>query len=214
MPAPSVKIKVDLKNVPKFLNKVKRKQIPFATAQAITKTLKIAQAGVLKQLDKDIDRPTPFTRRGIAIEPAKKSTLTGRLFIRPIQARYLGLQIFGGTRRAKGTALTIRPAKRIAGGVRLNRFGNVPVSQQARALLSKGAISATIGGVPGIWKLPVKTKSGKTRKGSRLKLMLAYEPQARYKPRFRFFERGQNEIRVNFPRQFQRSFRRALKTAR
>ncbi len=209
-----IKIKADTKRVKRFLSNVQKKQIPFATARAITQTLNVAKKDVLKQLDKDIDRPVPFTRRGFRVDGANKQTLTGRLFILPKQHEYLRFQIFGGVRKPKGVALALRPAKPGPGRIRLNRFGNIPPGQMARAQLAKGAFSATIGGVAGIWKAPTKTKSGKLRKGSRMQLLLAYERQAVYRPRYRFFERGQNSIRVNWPRIFEKSFRDAIRTAR
>lgn len=209
-----IKIKVDTKRVKRFLSNVQRKQIPFATARAITQTLQIARKDVLRQLDKDIRRPVPFTRRGFRVDGANKVNLTGRLFILPKQARYLHWQISGGVRRPKGMALAMRPAKPMPGDLRLNKYGNLPPSQHARAQLSKGAISATINGVAGIWMPPKKTKTGKVRKGSRMKLVLAYERQATYRKRFRFIERGTNSIRVNWPRTFNRSFKQALRSAR
>ena len=209
-----IKIKADFKRVKRFLSKVEKKQIPFATARAITQTLQIAKKDVLRQLDKDIRRPTPFTRRAFRVEGAKKTNLRGRLFIGPVQAGYLARQIFGGVRKPVGAALALPPAKRLAGDIRRDRFGNLPRSQRAKVLISKGAISATIGGVAGIWRIPKRTKTGKLRKGAKLKLLLAYEPQAVYRPRFRFFERGQNSIRVHWPDIFNRSFRDAIRTAR
>lgn len=210
----SIQVKADTRNVKRWLSNVQKKQIPFATAQAITKTLHVARKDVIRQLDKDIDRPTPFTRRGFRVDGADKVKLTGRLFILPKQEQYLRWQIFGGVRLPAGQALALRPAKFVAGGVRVDRYGNIPKSQQARALLAKGAFSGTVNGVAGIWQAPKKTKTGKLRKGARMKLLLAYERQAVYRRRYRFFERGQNSIRVNWPRQFEQSFRSAMRTAR
>ena len=209
-----IKVKTETKRLKRWLSNVQKKQIPFATARAITQTLQIAKKDVLRQLDKDIDRPTPFTRRGFRVDGASKQTLSGRLFILPKQNDYLQWQIFGGVRTPRGVAFALRPAKPGPGRVRLNRFGNIPIGQQAKAQLAKGAFSATINGVAGIWKAPTKTKSGKLRKGSRMQLLFAYEKQAVYRPRYRFFERGQNSIRVNWPRTFERSFRDALRSAR
>ncbi len=210
----SVKIKINMKRVTRFMSDVQRKQIPFATALAITNTLHIARKDVGKQLEKDIDRPVPWTKRGFRVDGAKKTTLTGRLFIMPSQARYMHYQIEGGVRKPKGQALALPPAKHRSGDVRRNKYGNIPKTQQARAQISKGAFSATINGVAGIWKAPKKTKTGKVRKGQKMKLMLAYEKQAVYRPRFRFYERGHNSIRVNWPREFNKAFARAMRTAR
>lgn len=213
MPA-GITIKVDMKRARRFLSDVQKKQIPFATALAITNTLHIARKDVVKQLEKDIDRPVPWTKRGFRVIGAKKTLLTGKLFVLPSQNEYLFYQIEGGVRRPKGQALALPPAKHASGDVRRNKYGNIPRTQQARAQISKGAISANIGGVAGIWKVPKKTKTGKVRKGQKLKLLLAYEKQAVYRPRFRFYERGKNSIRVNWPREFDKAFARAMRTAR
>ncbi len=213
MPA-VIKIKADFKKVKRWLTKVEKKQIPFATAKAITQTLQIAKRDVIRQLNIDIDRPTSFTRRGFRVERAEKSTLTGRLFILPKQNEYLRFQIFGGLRLPKGQAITLPPAKKMAGGVRRDKFGNVPRAQRARQLLAKGAVSASFGGVAGIWKIPKKTKTGKTRKGQRTQLMLAYTSKAVYRKRYRFFESGQRSIQRHWPDVFAKSFRDALRTAR
>ncbi len=209
-----IKVKADTKRVKKWLKKIHKKQIPFATAQAITKTLVIAKKDLLRQLDKDIHQPTPFTRRGFRVDGANKQTLTGRVFILPIQARYLAWSIFGGVKTPRGSSFALRPMKPGPGRIKLNRFGNIPPSQRPRAQLARGAFSATINGVAGIWSAPKKTKTGKTRKGSRFQLLFAYEKTAVYRKRYRFFERGQNSIRVNWPREFEKSFRSAIRTAR
>lgn len=215
MAGPSLTIKLkDPKKIGRFLSDVQKKQLPFATALAITNTLYRAKEGVEQQLERDIDRPTPFTKRGFRVQKADKRNLTGRLFIMPIQRSYLEFQIFGGIRRPKGTALALPPAKSMPGDVRKDAYGNVPRSQRAKQLLAKGAISTKIGNVAGVWQPPKKTKTGKVRKGSRMALKLAYVKQATYRPRFRFFERGQAEINKHFTSEFQKAFARAMRSAR
>lgn len=198
----------------RFMTNVQKKQIPFATAQAITSTLHVARKDVTSQLIKDIDRPNPWTKRAFRVEGAKKTTLRGRLFILPDQIKYLKYQIYGGVRLPKGTALAMKPAKHMPGDLKPDKYGNITRSKQARAQLARGAFSGVVNGVAGIWMPPKMTKTGKRRKGSRMKLLLAYERQAVYRPRFRFFERGQNSIRVNWPREFNKSFKRAIRSAK
>ena len=210
----SVSIKVDMAKAKRFMTNVQKKQIPFATAQAITSTLHVARKDEVKQLRRDIDRPNPWTLRAFRVDGAKKTTLTGRLYILPDQIKYLKYQIYGGVRLPKGSALALKPAKPMTGDVRLDKYGNISRTQQARAQLARGAFSGTVSGVPGIWMPPKMTKTGKRRKGSRMKLLLAYERQAVYRPRFRFFERGQRSITTNWPREFNKAFKRAIRSAR
>lgn len=210
----SVSIKVDMKRARRYMTNVEKKQIPFATARAITQTLHIARKDVTSQLIIDIDRPVPWTKRGFRVIGAKKTSLRGKLFIMPSQVSYLKYQIYGGVRKPKGQALAMKPAKSMPGDVRTNKYGNVPRTQHARSQLAKGAFSGTVAGVPGIWKAPRKTKTGKIRKGQKMKLLLAYERQAVYRPRFDFFKRGHRSINTNWARTFQKSFASAMRTAR
>ena len=209
-----IKIKSDFRRAKRYLTEVQKKQIPFATARAITQTLQVARRDEIVRVNRDIDRPVPWTERGFRVTGAKKTTLTGRLYILPDQLKYMKYQIFGGVRMPRGSALALRPAKTRPGDIQPNKYGNVPRTKQARALLSKGAFSGTVNGVAGIWKPPTKTKTGKLRKGSRMKLLLAYERQATYRPIFRFHITGEKSINRNWPHIWQRSIQDALRSAK
>lgn len=191
-----------------------KKQVRFATAVAITRTLFDARKAATGRLEKDIDRPTPFTLRAYRVDKATKATLTGRLYAQPIQARYLQFQVFGGVRTPRGSALTIPPIKDLGDGVKLDRYGNLPRRSRARALLARpDTFSGKINGVAGIWQRPKKTKSGKARKGQRLRLLLAYSSKASYRKRLRFYEPAVETTDRHFRRHFDAAYRSALSSA-
>lgn len=206
-----ISVKADVRAATRF-TRAAPKQIRFATAKAITTTLFDARKQTTDRMDRDLDRPTPFTKRALRVRIANKENLTGELYAQPIQNDYLQYQVFGGVRTPRGAALAIPPAKKVPGGVRLNKYGNLPKSQRPRALLSRpDTFSGVIGGVAGIWQRP---KIGARRAG-RLKLLLAYEPRAAYRAgRWRFYETAQTVTRRRFRRNFEAALRFAQRTAR
>ena len=177
---------------------VAQRQIAFAAALALTKTAQQAQRDVTAELPKVFDRPTPFTMRAIAMERANKQTLTARVYIRPIQAEYLRREIAGGTALPKKRALVI-PFH-----AELNQYGGLPRTAVKRLLRRKDTFSGTVRGVSGIWQ-----RTGKT-----VRLLVAYEGKAEYKPRFPFAALVMRSVERNLPREMHAAIRRAVATAR
>ena len=187
-------------NVQTFLRQHQRveKQMRFAQAVALTKTGKIAGEDFTKSLDRVLDRPTPFTKRGVGLIKATKERQVATVFVKDVQAGYLELQETGGTRRPKKRALVL-PARG-----RINQYGNIPRGAVKAALARADTFSGTVRGVAGIWQ------SGK--KG--VKLLYAYQPSANYRPRLRFRQTVEASVRHNYHRQYRRAHDYALRTAR
>ena len=93
-----VNVKSNIKEITKWTTNAQKKQIPFATSVAINNTLFQLKAEQSKQMDKKLDRPTPFTKRGFIIKKSKKSILVGVLLMKDIVANYMQFQIEGGVR--------------------------------------------------------------------------------------------------------------------
>ncbi len=175
-----------------------RRQIPYATARALTKTAQDVQADVTKELPKVFDRPNPFTMRAIAYDPANKSSLTSRVYIRPIQAAYLGLEITGGTRRPKKKALVLPT------DYPTDQYGNIPRGTIKKLLARKDVFSGVVRGIGGIWQ----------RTGHGLILLVSYEPKAEYKPRFDFQGIARRTITRVIGPNMDSAMREAIRTAR
>ena len=180
------------------LTAIQRRQLPFATALALTATAKDVQRNVEKAIDRGFDRPTPFTRRAIGITAARKTRLIASVFVKRIQAQYLAVQETGGERRPRGRALVLPAA------ARLNRYGNLPRGAVRRLLGRPDTFSGTVRGIAGIWQ----------RRGRSVSLVVAYEPKARYRPRLGFMDTARKTARARFPIQMRRALERALATAR
>ena len=189
-------------NVQQFARQMKREQrsqLPFATAKALTATGKAAAEFQSKRMGDTFDSPTPFTQKGVAAISATKARMYSRVLVKTIQAGYLATQEEGGTRTPSGRAIVI-PV-----GQRTNKYGNMPKGAVRRALARDDTFSGTVRGIGGIWQ--------RTRAGG-VKLLVAYEQQARYKPRFRFKETTEQFAAERFPVEFDKAFKHAMETAR
>ncbi|ATW34375.1 hypothetical protein BJP43_09030 [Candidatus Williamhamiltonella defendens] len=82
-----------------------KKQIPFATARALTSTARKIQEAQKDNLQSRLDNPTPFTVNSVASKAARKTNLKAKVLIRPTAAEYLAPEEFGGTRHLGGKAL-------------------------------------------------------------------------------------------------------------
>lgn len=115
-----------------------RKQVPFATALALTRTAMVARDALKKEIATTFDNPTPWIKRSAEMERATKATLTAAVGIRDkgaraTQATYLKEHFAGGTRGQKpyeralsGMGLLPRGYVTVPGDdVKLDRYGNI-----------------------------------------------------------------------------------------
>jgi hypothetical protein len=173
-------------------------QFPFALAKALTDTARDAQKEVTDQLPRIFEKPTPFTMRAIGYGRATKQTLTSTVFVKDIQAEYLKLQVSGGVRHPRGRALVLPVEQKV------NTYGNIPRGAVRRLLARPDTFSGRVHNIPGIWQ--------RTKKG--LKLMIAYEPEARYARRFPFVEIVKRIVDTRFASNLIAAYALAIRTAR
>lgn len=192
-------IEANFDEVERWLTDFERKQLPFAIAQALTMTVQDAKVEEERLLPLRLDRPTPFTQRGLMIVSATKRRLVAEIRFKDIQANYLELQQTGGTRMPRRRAIAV-PV-----GQRLNRYGNMPRTAIKRMLARSDTFSGVIRGVAGIWQ---RKKKGK------IKLLVAYEPRARYRPRLHFQSDMQSVVLRRLEPNFAVTLANAIRTAR
>ena len=87
--------KADIRVLERQLDAWAKRQLPFATAQALTAVAKKAADAERREMQRTLDRPEPFTLRGIAVKAARKNDPVAIVYIRPVQARYLAPSIVG-----------------------------------------------------------------------------------------------------------------------
>jgi hypothetical protein len=196
-----ISVKTNIKQVTKGLNKVARTQVPFATASAINNTAFIVRKTVQTQLHHVLDRPTPYTVKGVRVDKANKRELIGRVFFIPEVAAYMKDQVDGGTRRAKKNWIAVP-----TNNVKLNKYGNVPRSKKG-LLKNKKQFIGTLNGTTGVWQ------SG-TRAKPKVKLLHKFVKQTQYKPRFPFYKMASGVINSRFNKEFTKALNRAMRTRR
>ena len=89
-----ISVKSDVDKALKSMRGLQRKQVPFAAALGLTMTAKKVAKVEQRMMVRKLDRPTPFTIKGVRWERAdKKDFATGRLhsrvYLMPTQAEYL-----------------------------------------------------------------------------------------------------------------------------
>lgn len=214
-------IDADFDRAERLLTDLGRKQIPFAASQALNDTALEVKVAEEREIERSLDRPTPFTKRGLYVRRSSKNRLLARVGVKDIQAEYLSLQVKGGVRRPKGRALIV-PV-----GARLNKYGNLPKGSLARTKAKANVFVASKGRrstahlAPGIYERPKRGKyrsggSGSKNVGSQKgpKLLIAFEPRASYRKRLRFYPVAEGEARRKFEGNFIARLKVALQTAR
>jgi hypothetical protein len=201
----NINVSADIKRLTKHLDDIQRRQIPFATARALTITAKHAQAAITAQLPSIFDAkgaPTPFTLRAIASTPARKADLTATVFVRPMQARYLELEETGGQRTsATGKALP----EPIAIGT--NAYGNIPRKKIAQLAAKPGYFVGTVKGVAGLYQRP-------KNRNQPLKLLARFVTGWAIKAKFGFAARVTKDVRQTLPGAMKAAIDKALSTAK
>ena len=215
-----ISVKSDVDKALKSMRGLQRKQMPFAAALGLSMTAKKVAKVEQRMMVRELDRPTPFTIKGVRWQGANKADFkTGRLhsrvYLMPTQAEYLRYQIEGGTRTPKGTAIAVPTSN-----VKLNRYGNLAGGKGRikRLLAKKNTFQGTIGGVAGVWERPKRGKRSRGGSGtigqSGLKLLVAYESSTQYQLRFDFYGIAQRSVRTNIGKEMDKAIARALRSAK
>lgn len=201
-----IKFKDNIDDVERFLSDLAQRQLPFANSQALNDTAIDVKADEEKRLERDLDNPTPFTKRGLYIKRSTKSRLVAIVGFKPIQASYIKFAAKGGIRRPKRRALIV-PV-----GQRLNKYGNMPRGSVKRAVSRPDTFSGKVKGVAGIWKRPRKAKRASAATGP--KLLVSFKSRATYRPRHDFEGGAEKIARRVYPKHLIRRLEAAIKTAR
>lgn len=188
-----VNVRTNIQAFAKSLDRLAYRELPFATAQALTQLARDVAKAEQANEAKVLDRPRPFTTGAIGVIGAKKDRLAATVYMMDRTARYLEPYEFGGLNRLNSRAL-LKPVEAVKD---LDQFGNLP-NGYVRKLIGRaikgggrngagrgdvfvGTVQTKAGPVNGIWQRAVdqgtkavpmarvgkdgKLRMGKTRKG-------------------------------------------------
>lgn len=97
------------------------KQVKFAASKALNEVAKEVVAVMPSEMDRSLDRPTAFTKRGFAVlSYARKDRLEAVVGFRQIQAKYMQWATDGGIRNPGAAGL------KLPRSIKLNEYGNIP----------------------------------------------------------------------------------------
>ena len=224
-----INVRGDVRAITRDLTRLQRRQVPFATARALTDTARVAQRAMGRAIERAFVAPTPQTKRAAYATPATKTRPIAAVGIKDKGARggrspaqYLQAQMSGGTRRDKGLDVALRRRGLLPIGyqavptraIKRDRYGNI-TRATARQILSgldrRYSPRTTVrfvymeaDGMRGIWRT--------SKTGARPLLLFVRTPK--YQRRLDFYGVAERAARRAFPAAMRRALRRALETAR
>ena len=180
----------------------------FAVVRALTATAKDIERAETLGLSESLDNPTPFTLRAFGTEAATKANPTARVFMRPLQSKYLQYQIDGGQRAYKGFELKLRgqsiTAYALPGGkVPLDQYGNISratIIALTRELNSSGSAKRYFVGKPkGARDRPAGVYA-RVNDNANIEPLLVFANSAQYQKRFAWSVIAKRTVDANFER--------------
>lgn len=225
-------VETNIRALSKKLDAFALRQLPFATAQALTGVAKaIVKAEQVNEV-KVLDRPKGFTTGAIGVIRATKDNPTARVYMKDLTARYLEPYEFGGLNVLNGRAL-LKPVGAVTD---LDKFGNLPrgwlAKMKGRSDIYVGKVQTKTGTVDGVWQRVTEAggsvkvlrgkggqlRVGKTRKGlntsGKLKLLVKFENAHKVRERLDWFGVAGQVTAREFNREFGRAMAQAIATAK
>lgn len=191
-----IKFKAEFAKLSRELKKTE-KQVERATTMAVNKVGFDVKDKLTNDMDRYIDRPTPFTKKAWLVRRSGKKTIVQ---LKDIQAEYLQWQILGGTQRARRGQPIIVPQRH----ARINKYGNI-TGKRSGLIKRKTEFIAEINGTLGVWR----RVGGKRNPG--LKLIHAIQKTLKHKKVYPVFEIAEKEIKKQYPIKLKRSMEKVFK---
>ncbi|EPL3047563.1 hypothetical protein [Morganella morganii] len=200
-----------------------RKQIPFATAQAMTAVVRKIEDAQKVAMQRNLDNPTPFTVKSVKSRGARKSDLKAKVFVMNTAAAYLEPFETGGVHKLNGSAL-LNPKD-----IKLNKYGNLPRNKLSSLKSKENTFIGDISGVNGVWQRRKAKKGKKGRKrlqrspnGTRRdrkkqpmpKLLIRFGDALPVEPVLGYQDRAMKMTQALLPQEINRAIAEAIRTAR
>ena len=198
-----------------------QKQIPFATAQAMTSVVRDIAAAQKVALGRKLESPTPFTVNSVGSAGARKNNLRAKVFVRDVAAEYLEPFEFGGEHKLNSQAL-LNPKN-----IKLNKYGNMPRNKLSQLKAKPNVFVGEVNGVDAVWqrRKPKKAKKKRARRsanGTRRpkrkqrapKLLVRFGDALPVTPVLGYMDRSRAMAEALMPAALSRAIADAIKTAK
>lgn len=204
-----IDIRAETKALSKKLSDLAYKQLPFATAGALTALGKIVQRGEQQAMGSVFDRPTPFTVNSVAVTPARKDNLEATVYVKDIAASYLAPYEFGGSNKLNSKAL-LKPVN-----LPTNQYGNLARNKTAQLKAKANVFVGKVKGrggqeIEGIWQR-IPAAKGKPQS---LKLLVRFTDAHKTTQHLDYRKRAEQLVHANFNAEMGRTLARAIATAK
>ncbi|HBT3419351.1 TPA: hypothetical protein MBF93_003553 [Klebsiella pneumoniae] len=198
-----------------------QKQIPFATAQAMTTVVREIAAAQKVALGRKLESPTPFTVNAVGSSGARKNNLRAKVYVRDIAAEYLEPFEFGGEHKLNSQAL-LNPKN-----IKLNKYGNMPRNKLSQLKAKPNVFVGEVNGVDAVWqrRKPKKAKKKRARRsanGTRRpkrkqrapKLLVRFGDALPVTPTLDYMNRSRSMAAGLMPGALSRAIEEAIRTAK
>ncbi|MBK5145987.1 hypothetical protein I2494_20165 [Budviciaceae bacterium BWR-B9] len=212
----------ELKDLSAQLQSLK-KQIKFATSQALTSTVRQIERAQKNALKQNLDNPTPFTISSVKSRGATKNNLVAKVFVMDIAADYLKPFEVGGIHKLNSQAL-LNPKN-----IKLNKYGNLARNKSQQLKSKPDVFVGDVDGVNGIWQR-TKAKKGKKGKKRRVrsqngnrqprlkspapKLLIQFGDALPVKPILNYMNRANKMAAELMPGELEKALAEAFRTAK
>ena len=213
-------MRADVKKLTRELDAFARKQIPFATAQALTATARKVQEAETRAMGEMFKSASPFTMKSVRVIPARKNNLQATVFVMDRAAKYLKPYEAGGVHQLNSRAL-LNPKD-----IKLNSYGQLPratlAKLKARPDIFIGPVHTNKGTINGVWQRstekPVRSASGKRlRKANtsgHLKLLIRFGDALPVRQKWDYAGIAAKTVAAVFPAEMRKALDKAIATAR
>lgn len=165
-----INIRTNVREIEKSLNDFAYKQMPKAIEAATNSVAKKIAAAQVANMQKVLDRPTPFTLKSVGVRLARKqNNYTAIIYIKDLAAAYLEPYEFGGLNKLNSKVL-LKPVD-----ISVNQYGNLPRNKLAQLKNRKDIFIGVVKGkngqqINGVWQ----RIAGPRGKYGGLKLLIAF----------------------------------------
>ncbi|CAE6811638.1 hypothetical protein R69746_05648 [Paraburkholderia aspalathi] len=219
-----INISSNLKRLTRDLDDFAAKQVPFATAHALTALAKEVQQGEVDRMKATFRNPSPFTLKSVRTKPATKADLEAKVFVMDKASEYLQPYEFGGVHKLNSQAL-LNPKD-----INLNQYLQIPRMTlgrlKGRADIFIGAVETKHGPINGVWQRLDVTRKGKAKRKRKerggvydehlgaLKLLIRFGDALPVKQHLQYFDSATRTVNAGFGAAFARELAAAMATAR